>query len=102
MPNTTLGQVFSLECNVPIQFEYELTIEKHHSDFKVFPMRGVVPANDAVKICIEFTPLSFGERPMTTTMTTATPLPPRTHTRALSNALLPPSALQVPARWNCE
>ena len=69
MPNTTLGQVFSLECNVPIQFEYELTIEKHHSDFKVFPMRGVVPANDAVKICIEFTPLSFGERPRPVTTT---------------------------------
>mmetsp|Transcript_35904 Transcript_35904/g.83232 ORF Transcript_35904/g.83232 Transcript_35904/m.83232 type:complete len:1012 (+) Transcript_35904:171-3206(+) len=58
--SATHRKVFSLECNVPIQFEYELTIEKHHSDFKVFPMRGVVPANDAVKICIEFTPLSFG------------------------------------------
>ena len=56
----TCKRVVRLACDVPIQFEFRLSIRKDHSDFRVSPLSGVVPADGSVEITIEFTPLEFG------------------------------------------
>lgn len=48
-----------LRCNVPIDFEFQLTITQPHSAFNVDPMSGIVPANGEVSICVTFTPSEF-------------------------------------------
>eukprot|EP00941_MAST-03F_sp_MAST-3F-sp1_P001125 g1125.t1 len=55
----TTERVIPLECKVPIQFEFEFTIEEEHPDFEVVPMKGIVPANGAIGIKIRFHPLKL-------------------------------------------
>ena len=38
-----------LECKVPIQFEYEISVTRPHPDFRVYPLKGMVPADGWVK-----------------------------------------------------
>lgn len=55
----TATKVFKLECKVPIQFEYELTVIKPHPDIEVFPVKGYVPANSHAPITIKFNPVTL-------------------------------------------
>ncbi|KAK9804223.1 hypothetical protein WJX72_001932 [[Myrmecia] bisecta] len=55
-----LGEVscqrISMECKVPINFEFEIVPVKANPLFNVFPSAGVVPANGSVEITVEFCP----------------------------------------------
>jgi hypothetical protein len=45
---------------VPIAFEFEVVVAREHPHFRVHPTRGVVPANGAVPVAIEYTPQAHG------------------------------------------
>ncbi|GMH73709.1 hypothetical protein TL16_g06262 [Triparma laevis f. inornata] len=51
---------YTIECKVPIEFEYELTFVKQDANFKVSPLRGKIPANGRAKIDVSFTPGLYG------------------------------------------
>lgn len=55
----TATRVVELTCKVPIQFEYELTVTAPHPDFKIGPLKGIVPPNGSTPITIEFHPLKL-------------------------------------------
>jgi hypothetical protein len=55
----------SLSCKVPIQFEYELSIVKPHSDFEVSPLRGVIPAHGSTEVSITYCPVKLGTAEIT-------------------------------------
>ncbi|DBA94356.1 TPA: hypothetical protein ACH3X1_001962 [Trebouxia sp. C0004] len=46
----------SLTCNVPIDFEYEITMLEASAAFVVQPQHGVVPANGIMEIQVTFNP----------------------------------------------
>lgn len=46
----------NLTCNVPIDFEYEITVIKPNAAFAVQPAQGIVPANGVMQIKITFSP----------------------------------------------
>ena len=46
----------SLTCNVPIDFEYEITMLEPNAAFVVQPQQGVVPANGTVDVEVTFRP----------------------------------------------
>ncbi len=46
----------SLTCNVPIDFEYEITMLEASAAFVVQPQHGVVPANGTVEVQVIFNP----------------------------------------------
>lgn len=46
----------SLTCNVPIDFEYEITMLEPNPAFVVQPQQGVVPANGTVDVEVAFRP----------------------------------------------
>ena len=46
----------SLTCNVPIDFEYEITMLEASAAFVVQPQHGVVPANGVVEVQVTFNP----------------------------------------------
>ena len=46
----------SLTCNVPIDFEYEITMLEPNAAFVVQPQQGVVPANGTVDVEVTFHP----------------------------------------------
>ncbi|GAQ81457.1 hypothetical protein KFL_000800340 [Klebsormidium nitens] len=50
-----------LECEVPIQFEFELTVANPLPELSISPSKGLVPANGHVSIQVRFAPA----RPMT-------------------------------------
>ncbi|CAN0008939.1 unnamed protein product [Ectocarpus sp. 6 AP-2014] len=54
----TVRRVVKMVCKVPIQFEFEIEVTKSHPHFKIDPLRGMVPANGAVEVHIEHTPVS--------------------------------------------
>jgi hypothetical protein len=58
-------KTISLSCKVPIQFEYELTIVKPHSDFEVYPLKGIIPANGKTDITVTYCPVKLGTAEMT-------------------------------------
>jgi hypothetical protein len=52
----TTTKVVMLRCNVPIQFEYELTVTQPHPDIVITPLRGVIPSEGHVAVEVQFTP----------------------------------------------
>eukprot|EP00741_Cyanophora_paradoxa_P023818 tig00021623_g23007.t1 len=52
----TTTRVIPLTCKVPVHFEFEITITRPHPDFRVSPLRGVVPGNGHVEVCIDYRP----------------------------------------------
>jgi len=46
----------SLTCNVPIDFEYKITMLEASAAFVVQPQHGVVPANGVVEVQVTFNP----------------------------------------------
>lgn len=52
-------RVFHLECKVPIQFEFEFAVSKAHPDMRIYPRAGVVPAEGAVSVTVEFQPVKL-------------------------------------------
>ena len=51
---------FNIECKVPIQFEYELTLVRPNPNFKITPLSGVIPPNGKAVIEITFVPGMYG------------------------------------------
>lgn len=47
-----------LRCNVPIDFEYEITCIEPHPYFRVEPLKGIVPGNGSIQIRVSFCPLN--------------------------------------------
>lgn len=45
-----------LECNLPVGFDFEISLLTQRSEFSVFPLTGKIPANGRVEIQIDFTP----------------------------------------------
>jgi hypothetical protein len=62
-PTTPVGRTrnktLTLECDVPVDFEFQLTALQHHPAFVITPMRGVVPANGKVDVMVTFAPTEF-------------------------------------------
>jgi len=56
--------VLSLNCSVPIEFEYEIRILEDHEDFEITQLRGIIPAHGAYNVSIGFLPI----RPRTSIM----------------------------------
>ena len=52
----TYTKRISLTCNVPIDFEYEISMAEPSTAFLVQPLQGLVPANSNVDIEIVFSP----------------------------------------------
>ena len=48
-----------LSCSVPMQFEFRIQITRPHSDFNIYPLFGIIPANGSIDIVIEFTPVKM-------------------------------------------
>ena len=46
----------NLTCNVPIDFEYEITVIQPNASFAIQPTQGIVPANGAVQVEVTFSP----------------------------------------------
>ncbi|CAJ1449433.1 unnamed protein product [Effrenium voratum] len=53
---TTRSKVIPLSCKIPIKFEFEITILEAHPDISIFPLRGVIPADEGTEIQVTFTP----------------------------------------------
>ncbi|CAM9368319.1 unnamed protein product [Ectocarpus fasciculatus] len=60
----TVRRVVKMVCKVPIQFEFEIEVTKSHPHFKIGPLRGMVPANGAVEVYIEHTPVNASSAEM--------------------------------------
>lgn len=45
-----------LTCNVPIDFEFGITVIRPNAAFAVQPAQGIVPANGAVQVEVTFSP----------------------------------------------
>ena len=45
-----------MECKVPIEFEFEVLQTRPNPCFIISPLKGVVPAHEAVTVEITFTP----------------------------------------------
>lgn len=56
---TTVQRVLSLDCKVPIQFEFELSFLSEHPDISVAPMEGIIPANSTVEILVTYRPVKL-------------------------------------------
>lgn len=52
----TYAKHVSLTCNVPIDFEYEISMLQPNAAFVVQPHKGVVPANGMVDVEVIFCP----------------------------------------------
>lgn len=46
----------SLTCNVPIDFEYDISMLDPNAAFVIQPQKGVVPANGTVDVEVTFCP----------------------------------------------
>eukprot|EP00397_Hematodinium_sp_SG-2012_P015020 GEMP01015290.1.p1 GENE.GEMP01015290.1~~GEMP01015290.1.p1 ORF type:complete len:857 (+),score=193.28 GEMP01015290.1:31-2601(+) len=53
---TSRTKVIPLSCNIPIEFEFEITIKQDHEDFAITPMKGIIPANGTLNVAITFLP----------------------------------------------
>jgi len=51
---------FNIECKVPIQFEYELTLIRPNPNFKITPLTGIIPPHGKAPIQITFQPGMYG------------------------------------------
>lgn len=45
-----------LTCNVPIDFEFDITVIRPNAAFVIRPTQGIVPANGAVQVEVTFSP----------------------------------------------
>lgn len=50
---------FSIKCNVPIDFEYKISILSSHPAFALSSMLGTIPANGEVRIVLTYTPSDY-------------------------------------------
>ena len=57
-------KIVDIECKVPIQFEYEITVTRPHADFTVTPLRGLIPANGKARVEITYSPVKLGTATM--------------------------------------
>ena len=46
----------TLACNVPIDFEFGITVTQPNSAFQVQPTQGIVPANGSIEVQVIFAP----------------------------------------------
>lgn len=51
------SRLVELRCDVPIAFEYALTVTRPHPDVSVSPLSGLIPANGSVQIVVTYTPI---------------------------------------------
>ena len=54
-----MSRIIPLQCQAPIDFEFQLTYLQPHPAFVVDPMAGIVPANGEVDITVTFSPTEF-------------------------------------------
>ena len=45
-----------LHCDIPVQFEFELTVLNAQEEFTIFPTKGIVPAEGATHITVDYSP----------------------------------------------
>ena len=55
-PLSVRFQVIPLTCNIPVQFEFAITILKSHPDFEVIPREGIIPADGTTNVAITSAP----------------------------------------------
>jgi hypothetical protein len=53
---TSRTKVIPLTCNIPVQFEFAITILKSHPDFEVIPRFGEIPADGTTNVAVTFLP----------------------------------------------
>jgi hypothetical protein len=53
---TSRTKVIPLTCNIPVQFEFQITILKSHPDFEVIPRFGEIPADGTTNVAVTFLP----------------------------------------------
>jgi len=58
--STSITHHYYLSCSVPIQFEYALTLLKPSPCFTISPQTGLIPPNGKARICVTFTPDTYG------------------------------------------
>ena len=56
---SAVARDLELRCKVPIEFEYELTVEQQHPDITVTPLQGVIPANGSATIRVRYRPVKL-------------------------------------------
>lgn len=102
-----------MECKVPIEFEFDISLTKTNACFKVEPQRGVVPAHGHAVVEITFLPAAlrteecvmevriadFNSKPVVCTVTGVC-VPGKARDQVLAAALggadrLPPSLMQL-------
>lgn len=52
-------RTFKLAVDIPVNFEFTISVSQKHSDFHVSPLSGTVPGNGAVDITIVFEPCAL-------------------------------------------
>lgn len=55
----TYTKKIPIRCNVPIEFEYELKIINENEDITIYPLNGIIPANDTTEVLIQYHPSNF-------------------------------------------
>lgn len=45
-----------LVCDIPVQFEFELTVLNPQEEFTIFPLKGIIPAEGSTHLTVDFSP----------------------------------------------
>ena len=64
-------RTFKLAVDIPVNFEFTISVSQKHSDFHVSPLTGTVPGNGAVDITIVFEPCALHTHRIELTLTSS-------------------------------
>jgi Abnormal spindle-like microcephaly-assoc'd, ASPM-SPD-2-Hydin len=62
---------FKLAVDIPVEFEFTISVSQKHSDFHVSPLTGTIPGNGAVDINVVFEPCSLQTHRIELTLTSS-------------------------------
>ena len=49
-------KILPLTCNIPVEFEYEISILENDDAFEVTPLRGIIPGDSLTNVAITYMP----------------------------------------------
>jgi hypothetical protein len=62
---------FKLAVDIPVAFEFSISVSHKHSDFHVSPLMGIIPENGSVDITIVFEPCAMQTHRIELTLTSS-------------------------------
>lgn len=64
-------RIFKLAVDIPVSFEFAISVNRQHTDFHVSPLTGTIPGNGAVDITILFEPCALQTHRIELTLTSS-------------------------------